>query len=58
MTNIDHLMLTMCFGMNLGWLLGGLMIIITDGIKIHKEKHKIKKEKKISDDKKGTGDNL
>lgn len=58
MTNIDHLMLTMCFGMNLGWLIGGLMIIIMDGIKSHTEKRKIKKEQKISDDKKGIGDNL
>ena len=33
MTNIEHMMLSMCFGMNVGWMLGGFMIIITDGIK-------------------------
>lgn len=43
MTNIEHLMLAMCFGMNFGWMLGSVIIIITDGIKTLKEKHKIKK---------------
>ena len=58
MTNIEHMMLSVCFGMNVGWMLGGLMIIITDGIKLLKEKHKAKKEQNIHDDKEGTGDNL
>lgn len=58
MTNIEHMMLSVCFGMNVGWMLGGLMIIITDGIKLIKEKHKAKKEHFINDDKERTGDNL
>lgn len=58
MTNIEHLMLTVCFGMNVGWMLGGIMIIITDTIKMLKEKHRIKKEQQINEDKERTGDNL
>lgn len=58
MTNIEHMMLSVCFGMNVGWMLGSLMIIITDGIKLLKEKHKAKKEQIINDDKERTGDNL
>ena len=58
MTNIEHMMLSVCFGMNAGWMLGGLMIIITDGIKLLKEKHKAKKEQNINNDKERTGDNL
>lgn len=58
MTNIEHMMLSVCFGMNVGWMLGGLMIIITDGIKLLNEKHKAKKEQIINDDKERTGDNL
>lgn len=58
MTNIEHLMLTVCFGMNVGWVLGGIMVIITDTIKMLKEKHMIKKEQQINEDKERTGDNL
>lgn len=58
MTNIEHMMLSVCFGINVGWMLGGLMIIITDGIKLLKEMHKAKKEQIINDDKERTGDNL
>lgn len=58
MTNIEHMMLSVCFGMNVGWMLGCLMLIITDGIKLLKEKHKEKKEQIINDDKERTGDNL
>ena len=58
MTNIEHMMLSVCFGINVGWMLGGLMIIITDGIKLLKEKHKAKKEQIINDDKERSGDNL
>lgn len=58
MTNIEHMMLSMCFGMNVGWMLGGLMIIITDGIKTLKKKHRIEKEQKINEDKERIGDNL
>lgn len=52
------MMLSVCFGMNVGWMLGGIMIIITDTIKMLKEKHRIKKEQKINEDKERTGDNL
>ena len=58
MTNIEHMMLSVCFGMNVGWMLGDLMIIITDGIKLLKEKIKKKKEQNINNDKERTGDNL
>lgn len=58
MTNIEHMMLSVCLGMNVGWMLGGLMIIITDGIKLLKEKHKAKKEQIINADKERAGDNL
>ena len=58
MTNIEHMMLSVCFGRNVGWMLGGLMIIITDGIKLLKEKHKAKKGQNVNDDKERTGDNL
>ena len=58
MTNIEHMMLSVCFGMNVGWMLGGLMIIITDGIKLLKERHKAIKEQNINDDKERTGNNL
>ena len=58
MTNIEHMMLSVCFGMNVGWMLGGLMIIITDGIKLLKEKHKARKRHNVNDDKERTGDNL
>ena len=58
MTNIEHMMLSVCFGMNVGWMLGGLMIIITDGIKRLKKKQKAKKEQNVNDDKERTGDNL
>ena len=58
MTNIEHMMLSMCFGMNIGWMLGSFMIIITDGIKTLKKKHRIEKEQKINEDKERIGDNL
>ena len=58
MTNIEHMMLSVCFGMNVGWMRGGLMIIITDGIKLLKEKHKAKKGQNVNDDKERTGDNI
>lgn len=54
MTNMEHLILITCFSMNLGWLLGCIMIIITDSI----HKHKIKKEQKRNEDKERIGDNL
>lgn len=53
MTNIEHMMLSVCFGMNVGWMLGGLMIIITDGIKLLKEKHKAKRNRMSMMTKKG-----
>lgn len=57
MTNIEHLMLTMCFGMNFGWMLGSVIIIIADGIKTLKKKHKIKEKQKINEGKERIGDN-
>lgn len=57
MTNIEHLMLTICFGINIGWILGGIMFIITETIKDIKEKHKIKKEQTKKNNER-TGDNL
>lgn len=58
MTNIEHMMLSMCFGMNVGWMLGSIIIVIIDSIKTLKEKHKIKKELQNTEEKGRTGDNL
>lgn len=57
MTNMENFMLTMCFSMNLGWLLGGVSLMISEGIKTIKEKRKAKKEQQLKDSKR-TGDNL
>ena len=57
MTNIEHMMLSMCFGMNVGWLIGSIIILITDGIKTLKQKHKMKKEQQNTEVKGRTGDN-
>ena len=58
MTTIEHMMLSMCFGMNVGWMLGSIIIVIIDSIKTLKEKHKIKKEQQNTEEKGRTGDNL
>lgn len=58
MTKIELMMLSICFGVNLGWILSGLIILITDGIKAFKKKHKIKKKQQINEYKERTGDNL
>ena len=57
MTNIEHMMLSMCFGMNIGWLIGSIIILVTDGIKTLKQKHKMKKEQQNTEVKGRTGDN-
>lgn len=57
MTNIEHMMLSMCFGMNIGWLISSIIILITDGIKTLKQKHKMKKEQQNTEVKGRTGDN-
>lgn len=57
MTNIEHMMLSMCFGMNIRWLIGSIIILITDGIKTLKQKHKMKKEQQNTEVKGRTGDN-
>ena len=57
MTNIEHMMLSMCFGMNIGWLIGSIIILVSDGIKTLKEKHKMKKEQQNTEVKGRTGDN-
>lgn len=38
MTKIELMMLSICFGVNLGWILSGLIILTTDGIKAFKKK--------------------
>ena len=48
----------MCFGMSFGWMLGSVIVIITDGIKTLMKNHKIKKEQKNNEDKERIGDNL
>lgn len=58
MTNIEHIMLSVCFGMNVGWMLGGIMIIITDTVKMLMEKHRNKKEQTVNKDNERTGVNL
>ena len=57
MTNIEHMMLSMCFGMSIGWLISSIIILITDGIKTLKQKHKMKKEQQNTEVKGRTGDN-
>ena len=58
MTKMELMMLSICFGMNLGWLLSIVITLIIDGIRTLKKKHKIKKEQKIYDDKERTGDDV
>ena len=58
MTKMELMMLSICFGMNLGWLLSIVITLIIDGIRTLKKKHKINKKQKIYDDKERTGDDL
>lgn len=58
MTKMELMMLSICFGMNLGWWLSIIITLIIDGIRTLKRKHKLKKEQKIYDDKGRTGDSL
>nr|DAX11175.1 MAG TPA: hypothetical protein [Bacteriophage sp.] len=58
MTKMELMMLSICFGMNLGWWLSIIITLIIDSIITLKKKHKIKKEQKIYDDKERTGHTL
>ena len=61
MTNYQELMLSVCFGATMGYLLAGLGMIIYEGICFIKKKVKAHKEKKTQqndDDNERTGDNL
>lgn len=60
MTNYQELMLSVCFGATMGYLLAGLGMIIYEGICFIKKKVKARKEKKNqqnTDDNERTGDN-
>lgn len=60
MTNYQELMLSVCFGTTMGYLLAGLGMIIYEGICFIKKKVKAHKEKKTqqnTDDNERTGDN-
>lgn len=60
MTNYQELMLSVCFGATMGYLLAGLGMIIYEGICFIKKKvkaHKEKKNQQNTDDNKRTGDN-
>ncbi|WP_270541806.1 hypothetical protein [Coprococcus sp. AF102-57] len=60
MTNYQELMLSVCFGTTMGYLLAGLGMIIYEGICFIKKKVKAHKEKKTqqnADDNERTGDN-
>lgn len=60
MTNYQELMLSVCFGATMGYLLAGLGMIIYEGICFIKKKVKAHKEKKTQqndDDNERTGDN-
>lgn len=60
MTTYQELMLSVCFGATMGYLLAGLGMIIYEGICFIKKKVKAHKEKKTqqnADDNARTGDN-
>ena len=60
MTIYQELMLSVCFGATMGYLLAGLGMIIYEGICFIKKKVKAHKEKKTqqnADDNERTGDN-
>ena len=60
MTNYQELMLSVCFGTTMGYLLAGLGMIIYEGICFIKKKVKAHQEKKTqqnADDNERTGDN-
>ena len=60
MTTYQELMLSICFGTTIGYLLAGLGMIIYEGICFIKKKVKAHKEKKTqqnADDNERTGDN-
>ena len=60
MTNYQELMLSVCFGATMGYLLAGLGMIIYEGICFIKKKVKAHKEKinqQNTDDNERTGDN-
>ncbi len=60
MTTYQELMLSVCFGATMGYLLTGLGMIIYEGICFIKKKVKAHKEKKTqpnADDNERTGDN-
>lgn len=60
MTTYQELMLSVCFGATMGFLLAGLGMIIYEGICFIKKKVKSHKEKKTqqnADDNERTGDN-
>lgn len=60
MTTYQELMLSVCFGATMGYLLAGLGMIIYEGICFIKRKvkaHKEKKNQQKTDDNERTGDN-
>lgn len=60
MTTYQELMLSVCFGATMGYLLAGLGMIIYEGIGFIKKKvkaHKEKKNQQNTDDNERTGDN-
>ena len=60
MTTYQELMLSVCFGATMGYLLAGLGMIIYEGICFIKKKvkaHKEKKNQQKTDDNEWTGDN-
>ena len=60
MTTYQELMLSVCFGATMGYLLAGLGMIIYEGICFIKKKvkaHKEKKNQQNADDNEITGDN-
>ena len=60
MTTYQELMLSVCFGATMGYLLAGLGMIIYEGICFIKKKvkaHKEKKNQQNTDDNERAGDN-
>ena len=44
MTDVQNLMLTVCFGVSVGFVVGGIVFLIEDAIYQHKKKKRKKKE--------------
>lgn len=51
MTTYEHLMISICFGCTMGWLIGDHVIMVKGFIDYIKEKVKARRKKKLNDNK-------